>query len=261
MPSIDGPVGPLHHVITGTGEPVTLFVPGLAQSIADTRPFGSAVEGTRVFVDLRGHGGSAAPKSDDGWSYAGLADDVRAVTDQVGATRALGVSLGAAALVRLLADEPARFDRVVLALPGPARGDRDAALLAVSEELADAVAANDPIATGRGLVALQPEAAQGRSDVRLWARRHAADIGGSAVSEALRQLPGQQVLASLDALGNVTASVLVLAQRGDNVHPVEAAEELAAALPRARLEVSDVPWIWGGRSQLRATVSGFLNAS
>ena len=76
---------------------------------------------------------------------------------------------------RLQPDAPARFDRVVPALPGPASGDPDAALLAVAEALADAVAANDPIAMGRGLVVLQPEAAQGRSDVRLWARRHAAD--------------------------------------------------------------------------------------
>lgn len=260
MPLIDGPVGPLHHVITGTGDPVTLFVPGLAQSIADTRPFGSAVEGTRAFVDLRGHGGSAAPPSEGGWTYEGLADDVRAVADAVGATRAVGVSLGAAALVKLLADAPTRFDRVVLALPGPVHGGRGHHLLAVSDALADAVAANDPIAMGRGLVALQPEAAQGRSDVRLWARRHAADIGGSAVAEALRQLPRRQVLASLAALGEVTASVLVLAQRGDEVHPVSAAEELAAAIPGAQLEVREVPWIWGGRSQLRATVSGFLNA-
>lgn len=260
MPLIDGPVGQLHHVITGSGEPVTLFVPGLAQSIADTRPFGSAVDGTRVFVDLRGHGGSAAPKSDDGWTYQGLADDVRTVGDAVGATRAVGVSLGAAALIRLLANDPSRFERVVLALPGPLRGGRGHDLLAVSDALADAVAVNDPIAMGRCLVALQPESAQGRSDVRLWARRHAADIGGSAVAEAIRQFPRLPVLDSLAALGEVTASVLVLAQRGDDVHPVSAAEELAAAIPGVRLEVSDVPWIWGGRSQLRETVSGFLGA-
>ncbi|MEO8106737.1 MAG: alpha/beta fold hydrolase [Actinomycetes bacterium] len=260
MPLIKGPVGPLHHVVTGAGEPVTLFVPGLAQSIADTRPFGSAVAGTRVFVDLRGHGGSAAPATDDGWSYAGLADDVRTVADQVGATRALGVSLGAGALLRMLIDEPSRFDRVVLALPGPPLGGRDNALLAVSDALGDAVAANDPIAMGRGLVALQPEAARGRSDVRLWARRHAADIGGTAVAEALRQLPRRPVLSSVNDLQSVTASVLVLAQHEDAVHPVSAAEEIAGAIPGARLEVSDVPWIWGGRSQLRETVSGFLNA-
>ena len=43
----------------------------------------------------------------------------------------------------------------------------------------------------------------------------------------------------------VTASVLVLGQRDDEVHPLEAAEAVAAAIPRRRLEVSDVPWIWG----------------
>lgn len=259
MPMVDGPVGPLHHVVTGEGDPTTVFVPGLAQSIADTRPFGSAVTGTRVFVDLRGHGGSGAPTSADGWTYGGLAADVRSVADVVEATRALGVSLGAGALVRLLADEPARFERVVLALPGPSDAERDAELLAVTDDLADAVDANDPIAIGAALVRLQPEAARGRSDVRLWARRHAADLGGSGVSEALRHLPRQQVLPSLDALSVVTASVLVLGQRGDVMHPVSAAEALAAAIPLARLEVSDTPWIWGGRSHLRETVSGFLN--
>ncbi len=261
MPLIDGPVGPLHQVVTGTGDPTTLFVPGLAQSIADTRPFGSAVEGTRVFVDLRGHGGSAAPASDQGWTYDGLADDVRAIADEAGAGRALGVSLGAGALLRLLADEPTRFDRVVLALPGPLHGDRDAGVLAVTDALADAVEANDPIEMGRGLIDLQPELTRTRSDVRLWARRHAADLAGSGVASALRHLPRQPVLESLEALAVVTASVLVVAQRGDEVHPVSAAEELTAAIPGARLEVSDVPWIWGGRSALREVVSGFFNAS
>ncbi len=259
MPMIDGLAGPLHHVVTGSGDPTILFVPGLAQSIADTRPFGSAVAGTRVFVDLRGHGGSQAPGSEDGWTYDGLAADVRAVADAVGATRALGVSLGAGALVRLLADEPDRFHRVVLALPGPADAERDAELLAVTDDLADAVDANDPIAIGAALVRMQPEASRGRGDVRLWARRHAAELDGGAVSGALRHLPRQAVLPSLDALGAVTASVLVLTQRRDAMHPVLAAEALAAAIPGARLEVSDTPWIWGGRSQLREKVSEFLN--
>jgi pimeloyl-ACP methyl ester carboxylesterase len=259
VPLIDGPVGPVHHVVTGVGDPTTVFVPGLAQSIADTRPFGSAVTGTRVFVDLRGHGGSPAPGSDDGWSYSGLATDVRTVADAVGATRALGVSLGAGALLRLLADAPHRFERVVLALPGPPVAARDAALLEVTDALADAVEANDPIAMGHALVRLQPAAARGRTDVRLWARRHAADLGGSAVSGALRRMPRQQALPSLDALGAVTASVLVLGQSDDEVHPLEVAEAVAAAIPGARLEVSDVPWIWGGRTALRETVSEFLN--
>jgi 3-oxoadipate enol-lactonase len=248
----------LHYVVTGAGDPVTVFVPGLAQSIADTRPFGSAVSGSRVFVDLRGHGGSTAPASDDGWSYQGLADDVRWVADGVGATRALGVSLGAGALVRLLAQTPDRFERVVLALPGPLTEPRDAGQLAVTDALADAVERNDPIALGRELLQLQPPAARSRMDASLWARRHAAEIGGTPVAGALRHLPRQRVVDSLDTLADVTAQVLVLAQRDDPIHPLASAEALAEALPRADLVVSDTPWVWGARAELRETVSAFL---
>ena len=263
MPELPGLEGPLHYVVTGEGEPTTLFAPGLAQSIADTRSFGSAVEGTRVFVDLRGHGGSAAPASDDGWTYQGLAEDVRSVADVVGASRALGVSLGAGALLRLLADHPDRFERVVLALPGLLTSPRSGDELAATDALADAVMAGpggDPAATAAALVRIQPESVRGRSDVRLWARRHAAELGGRrGVAEAIRHLPRTAPLTSLSELAAVSAQVLVLAQRGDVVHPVESAEQLVAVLPDARMVVSDVPWIWGGRSALREEVSRFLN--
>jgi pimeloyl-ACP methyl ester carboxylesterase len=253
----------LHYVVTGDAEPTTVFVPGLAQSIADTRSFGSAVAGRRVFVDQRGHGGSAAPASDDGWSYSGLADDVRAVSDVVGATRALGVSLGAGALVRLLADQPSRFERVVLALPGVLTGSRSSIELSVSDRLADAMVegpTGEPAATTSALIAMQPESVRGRADLRMWARRHAAELGGRRdTAAAVRFMPRASAVASLDVLQSVSARVLVLAQRGDDVHPLASAEQLAAAIPGAQLEVSDVPWIWGARSALRQAVSGFLN--
>jgi pimeloyl-ACP methyl ester carboxylesterase len=254
----------LHYVATGDGDPTTLFVPGLAQSIADTRSFGSAVEGRRVFVDLRGHGGSAAPRSPSGWTYQGLAGDVSTVADAVGASRALGVSLGAGALVRLLADHPTRFERVVLALPGMLTGPRSDAELSLTDALADALVdgpGGDPTATASALVQIQPESVRGRTDVKLWARRHAAELGGRRdTADAIRLLPRATAVDSLQALRDVGAEVLVLAQRGDAVHPLASAEALVCALPRAQLVVSDVPWIWGGRSALRETVSGFLNA-
>ena len=263
MPAIEGSAGQLHYVVTGNGDPTTVFVPGLAQSIADTRPFGSAVEGTRVFIDLRGHGGSTAPASGDGWTYTGLADDVARVAGAVGATRALGVSLGAGALVRLLVDAADRFERVVLALPGPLTAARSGAELAVTDALADAVASGpvgDPGAMASALVTMQPLSVRGRPDVKLWARRHAAELGGRrGTAEALRHFPRAVAARSLDGLAGVSARVLVLAQRDDPVHPVESAEHLAIALPNAHLVVSDVPWVWGGRSALRETVSGFLN--
>ena len=72
--------------------------------------------GYRVIAhDRRGHGRSAAPPGR--WTYLDLARDLRAVADLYGATRALGVSLGAGALCRLLADNPTRFDRAVFFLP------------------------------------------------------------------------------------------------------------------------------------------------
>jgi pimeloyl-ACP methyl ester carboxylesterase len=261
MPELAGPVGPLHVVVTGAGGPSTLFVPGLAQSIADTRPFASGVSGTRAFVDLRGHGGSGAPASDDGWTFAGLADDVATAADEVAATRALGVSLGAGALLALLATQPSRFDRVVLALPGAPLEARGAEVLAVTDALAGEVgkgAAADPSEVARLLIGMQPESVRGRADVRLWARRHASEVVRWPVAGALRHLPRAVALPSLDVLAAVTASVLVLAQRDDPVHPVAAAESLAEALPHAELVVSDVPWIWGARTALRDTVSAFL---
>ena len=51
----------LEQLRAGAGSPVTVFAHGLAAGIADTRPLGSAVAGTRVFFQFRGHGGSDAP--------------------------------------------------------------------------------------------------------------------------------------------------------------------------------------------------------
>ena len=129
----------LEYLVTGAGEPVTVFAHGLGNGIAETRPLGSAVNGRRVFFQFRGHGRSSAPEGR--WTYADLARDLRAVADLTGATRALGVSLGAGALGRALADDPRRFERVVFYLPSaldkpagkgrprsadePARRDRD----------------------------------------------------------------------------------------------------------------------------------------
>ncbi|MEN3309940.1 MAG: 3-oxoadipate enol-lactonase, partial [Micromonosporaceae bacterium] len=106
----------LEYLRTGHGEPVTVFAHGLGNGIADTRPLGSGVPGTRVFFQFRGHGRSRAPGVR--WTYADLAADLAAVAGATGATRALGVSLGAAALCRLVAGAPGRFERLVFVLPG-----------------------------------------------------------------------------------------------------------------------------------------------
>ncbi len=98
----------IRYLVTGIGppHPVTVFAPGLGGDIESTRPLGSGVPGRKVFFDF---GSSLA--------YPDLASDLAAVADHVAATRALGASLGAAALCTLLADRPDRFERLVFYLP------------------------------------------------------------------------------------------------------------------------------------------------
>lgn len=106
----------LAALVTGSGPPVTVTVAahGLGASVAETRPLLSGVAGSRVFYSARGHDGSLpAP-----FSYRDLGDDLLAVADQHDATRALGVSMGAGALLSLLARAPDRFEKAVCFLSG-----------------------------------------------------------------------------------------------------------------------------------------------
>jgi len=269
VPIVQSSAGDVEYLVTGAGRPVTVFVPGLAMSIVDTRPFASGVAGTKAFLHLRGHGRSSAPAPDDAqaWTYEALADDVAAVADEVDARQGVGVSLGAGAVLALAVREPERFTRLVLALPATldpateasehverARGLEDAALLA------DALDAHDAVAVAGLLVALQPESVRSRPDVKLWSRRHADALLATSVSRALRTLPGQTPIVDASVLASLEVPVLVLAQRDDWRHPLVVAENLAAVLPRAQLEVCDGSWLWSARDALRAAVSSFLSA-
>lgn len=137
---LDGPNGSLEFMTTGSGLPATIFAHGVDGSIATTRPFGSGVKGSRTFLHFGGYGASAKPVQP--LTYAALEADLRAVADHVGATQALGVSMGAGALCSLLARTPLRFERLVFALPaGLDRPRADHALDGL--ELAAAVPLSD----------------------------------------------------------------------------------------------------------------------
>ena len=249
------------YQVTGSGEPATCFVPGMTQSIADVRPFGSGVVGSRAFLDLRAHGASESPVIDqpDAWTYGALADDVTAVADEVGAHRGVGVSLGAGALLTCVVRDPSRWDRLVLALPADVDELRDLDVTATGSSLADAIESNDPIEIGRLLLLLQPSSVRNRTLVKLWARRHAAEIGGTPVAQMLRELADQTPVDAMEQLAAFEGRVLVLAQRDDPAHQVAVAERLSEAFTHAQLVVSDKPWIWSARDRLREVVSEFLN--
>ncbi|HET7325813.1 MAG TPA: alpha/beta hydrolase [Nocardioidaceae bacterium] len=248
----------IEYVVTGAGDPVTLFAHGLAGSIPETRPFGSGVEGSKAFLHFRGHGGSSAPAT--AWTYAALAAEARTVADHVRATRAVGVSLGAGALLRLASEQPDRFDRLVLLLPAAIDRPRGDPAVLRMQQLADLVDRGRIDAVAELLVTEQPASARGRADVRVWAKRQAQRLAGSSVATALRELPAQAPLTDRAVLERVRCPVLVVAQREDAAHPVETAAELAAALPHARLKVFDEGGVlWTHRRALRTTIATHLN--
>lgn len=249
----------LEQLVTGEGDPVTVFAHGLGSGIAETRPLGSAVRGRKVFFQFRGHGQSAAPGGT--WTYLDLARDLRAIADLAGATRALGVSLGAGALTRLLADNPGRFERVVFFLPAvldtprPAAAHERLTALLSAIEVGDAAAVADVIA--------QEVPAQLRNSPPVWAflRQRLDQLMRDGLAAGLAGLPEQAALDDRAGLAAVSARCLVIGCRGDDLHPSVVAEQLAAALPKADLHIYDRPGIlWTQRADLRSRISDFLNA-
>lgn len=258
MPLLATADGHLDFLVTGAGAPVTVFAHGLAGSIAQTRPLGSGVAGSRAFLHFRGHGASSAPETR--WTYKALAAELRAVADHVGATRALGVSLGAGALTALLADAPDRFERLVFFLPAALDRPREGAALDRLEAMADLVDDRDVDAVAALLLAEQPTGVRHRPDVLHWVRRQAATLVGTPVSRALREMPRQHPLANRGILSRVRSPALVIGQDGDDAHPVAVAADLAEALPKAELHVFGPDGaLWSHRRELRELVAGFLN--
>jgi pimeloyl-ACP methyl ester carboxylesterase len=182
------------------------------------------------------------------------------MADHIAATRAVGVSLGAGALTHLIADAPYRFDRLVFFLPAVLDQPRGDAARARLSEMAALVDARDVQGLAAILVAEQPAGVRGRPEVRVWAEDRARTLAGTAVSSALREMSAQVAIADVSPLAAALAPALVIAQHGDDAHPVQIAERLAGALGNARLRVFDADGaLWTHRRELRALVAGFLN--
>jgi pimeloyl-ACP methyl ester carboxylesterase len=247
----------LECLVTGAGEPVTVFAHGLGCTVAETRPLGSGVGGTRVFFAFRGHGRSSTPPS--GFGYAELARDLRAVADAHGATRAVATSMGAGALCRLLADTPDRFERLVFFLPAVLDGARaprpELAALAEAVETGD----RDALAAAlrREIPAHLARTATAEAFVR---ERVEGMLAGGGIVAALHGVAGQPPLpGGADVLAAVTAPALVLACEGDPVHPAAVGARLATLLPAAELHTYSEPGVlWRERADLRRRISGFL---
>jgi len=251
--------GRLEQLVTGVGEPVTVFAHGLAGDISGTRPLGSAVLGRRVFFHFRGHGRSDAPPGP--WSFADLADDLRAVADRAGASRALGVSMGAGALCRLLSATPERFERVVLYLPAPLDGVRPPVAEARLARLLAAVESGEAASIAAAVEFELPPSVRNTPTGWSYLRQRVEQLQRDGLAAELTTLWHQPAVPDESALRAFRGRALVLGCQGDEVHPVAWAERLAGLLPGAELHVYDRPAVlWTNRAELRERISTFLNS-
>lgn len=249
------PTGRVEYTVVGRGDPVTVFAHGLGGSIPDTRPFGSGVTGTRVFFHFRGHGRSIS--KDKHWGYDELAADLIAVADHVGATHALGVSLGAGALCRLVEINPDRFDRLVFVLPSVVGEIRSERVRRRLTELAAAVRTGSTRAVAALVYDEIPPALHERPEVAAYVQRRAQTL--LSVQDELLALRDEVAVEDRSALARVRVPALVIGSTDDPLHDGDVARDLAAALPDGRLHVFDERgFVWTHRTQLRELISGFL---
>jgi len=247
-------VGGVAVTVVGAGAPVTVFAHGLGGSSAETRPLALRVPGTRVLLTFRCHGDSEPIRG--GWTYDHLADDLGQVADAFGATGAVGLSLGAGALLRLLVRTPERFERLAFVLPAALNEPRDDPATARLLELADAVSAGDRSQVVRLLLDDVPERLREHNGVRLLTDRRARQLLGTAPPHPRG---ADAPLTDLAALGRICAPALVVSQRADPLHPAAVAHRLAALLPRAELLQLDPGGVfWTESRRLQDTLAAHL---
>ena len=216
--------------VAGAGLPITVFAHGLGGSSSEVRPLATRARGTRVLLSFRGHGDSdTLPR---GWDYDLLAEDVLAVADHVGATGAVGLSLGSGALLRLLSTRPDRFDRLGFVLPAALDATRCDGATARLEHLGAAIDRGDEQAVTALLLAELPAASRARRGAALLLARRAEQLVRRPAPAAQRE---DRPLRDRSVLAQITARALVVGQAADPLHPLDLAAELAQALPHAQL--------------------------
>ncbi|PMB98218.1 alpha/beta fold hydrolase [Brevibacterium luteolum] len=247
----------------GDGTPVTLFGHGFSGAIRDTRPFATGVDGTRALVNLGGHGGRPSPGRP--WTYQTIADQLADALERTRATRALGVSMSAGGLARLITSRhPAatKLEKVAFVLPASFDGFPDHIAARNAEHLhlmRGLLKAGDREGLYEALLATEPEDLTAAKPVQDWVRQKVDALFDTDMSDGVG-LAGEIAVDNPEAAAEFSGEVLVLTHEDDPAHPVEMAQRYAEAFPTAELIVLPAGSIlWKGRSEVRRILTGFFN--
>lgn len=263
VPLIDGPDCALNVEIHGTGDPVTVFAHGVTSSTAELAPLAARVSGTRLLLDFRGHGASESPPSAAGYDHAAMGRDLRFVADRYAATRAFGISMGAGALMGILAEEPGRFERVAFFIPASIDAPNAAAIEIFPREATqlETIPVHE-LATRSATAPTYLPLYMRRPYWRELVRARIVRMNGTGVPRALRAyIDGPPPVADAEALRRVRAPALVLSHEGDPIHDVAVARRLAGLLPCARLHLWSEPLaMYDDLDAFASLIGDFFNA-
>ena len=236
---------------TATGDgPLVVFAHGLAGDRWYLERHGmldwSAIPRTGrrlVRFDARGHGvstGGEDPLRPDHYTWAELACDllelVRDIDVGTGTAPidAIGASMGTGTLLHAALQAPHRFRRLILSAP-PTAWESRTAQAGMYEQAASLIERQGLKAFEAALAQapVPPVFAKTGNPSRLTVSEEL--LPSILRGAALSNLPPLATLATLQV------PILLLAWGGDPVHPVSTAQQLAEALPAARLHVADTP--------------------
>lgn len=128
---IDGPIGQLAvHDLGGNGDEILLIAHATGFLGRVYRAFAEQLhDRLRVFaIDMRGHGDSDTPDRPEDFAWLGVADDIAAAVDHIGAStlHGFGHSMGGAALLEVERRRPGTFTSAMVfepvVPPGPLEG-------------------------------------------------------------------------------------------------------------------------------------------
>ncbi len=213
-----------------TGPPVVLLH-GLFFSRRLFERVAARLPGYRLLLlDLRGHGRSSRPVDAEAYRWPGLASDVTALLDHLDIERATvgGLSLGANVTLAVAAEHPERLTATIVEMPvleaGRPQAERTFRPLAAALDVGGAL--------------LRP-AARAAAPLR---RSRVPELAVAADPRRSTRPPGRPCCArsstttrrcstASDALAAGRVPTLVIAHRGDTLHPVNDARYSPTACP------------------------------
>jgi len=229
----------VNYEITGNGEEVVVLSAGLGGAAAFWTPQRAALEAQfRVLAfDQRGTGRNAEPLP-EGYTVGHMADDVIAVMDAAGVSRAhfLGHALGGLVGLDLARRFPERLGRLVL-VNAWARVDRhsercfDIRIGILHAQGPAAYVAAQPL-----FLHTAPYMSAHDDKIRAEVAHGTAHFQGA--ENLLKRIGALRAFDARGDLARITAPTLVAASRDDLLVPWTASEALAAGLPNAELWVT-----------------------